>query len=586
MQLYSLSSAAPPGFSSVDSIDVRVMQRKVFALFVDDMLDAGDLIASGGDMLAGIVFSPGDNAGLDVIGPLLWHITVPAPMKKFMKDIALSASKAIVVLKRGIHEKEKLRIAHDKLLLDFARSSEYTAIVERLMRDDFIRKSQWMVTALTELVGFAVHRLADLGVQEYRDGVAGFFSGPHFGYSDVALFRMNPVSRQWESLSGAGGEVDFSNMPYSRENIVFEMGDRLNSLFSVMEEQYCISLRSTKPLRRYSDDEHTFLSIFTALFVSYFTMKKLALEVEEKIVEVSNLRTSTELIAGLEQGTISLKDAVNALKDSLSLEGVLFAIPDRAGGEMEICISHGTDVADWREFHLRVMGNEFSERDSWKIDFLVDRYGNSHGTLSYKLLKSNPTLYAIQKRVMSHFITQLIHHLSEERLHSEAITDGQTNVYNRRFYMRALMDRLALARSDPSYQLAVAMLDIDHFKVVNDTCGHPVGDRVIKGIAGIIANKVRKSDLVGRYGGDEFIIILNADLEGACRVVESIHRSIEECRWDGIDFPVTVSTGIAHLKDLTWDHDRLISQADINLYAAKNQGRNRIVPSRPLTTGQ
>ena len=136
------------------------------------------------------------------------------------------------------------------------------------------------------------------------------------------------------------------------------------------------------------------------------------------------------------------------------------------------------------------------------------------------------------------------------------------------------------AKSDPSYNLSVAMIDIDHFKEVNDTYGHLIGDIVIKKIAAHFIDGVRGDDLVGRFGGDEFIVILNADLRGSLIVINKIRERIAQDRMiDGFpDASVTISAGVAAFGEGVLNHDMLIELADDNLYSAKAQGRNTVLP--------
>lgn len=127
------------------------------------------------------------------------------------------------------------------------------------------------------------------------------------------------------------------------------------------------------------------------------------------------------------------------------------------------------------------------------------------------------------------------------------------------------------------------MVDIDHFKLFNDTYGHQIGDQVLKKVAKSIQNTVRSNDIVSRYGGEEFTVIMpETSYEGALVVAEKIRKAIEELTIpynDGhnqLDLKVTVSIGAAMFSQ---DDDRfsLISNADRNLYIAKNNGRNRVV---------
>ncbi|MDD3352997.1 GGDEF domain-containing protein [Zoogloea sp.] len=157
--------------------------------------------------------------------------------------------------------------------------------------------------------------------------------------------------------------------------------------------------------------------------------------------------------------------------------------------------------------------------------------------------------------------------------------DVLTQLFNRRFLPSILKREINLARKN-GRGFCVMMLDIDHFKRVNDEFGHDAGDRVLQQVAGQIMNLVRSSDFVFRYGGEEFLAVLAAaDQERACQIGEKVRRHIEEQKIllaGGRSVQVTLSVGIA-TDDGHPDYQRLIERADKALYAAKDSGRNRVV---------
>jgi diguanylate cyclase (GGDEF)-like protein len=127
--------------------------------------------------------------------------------------------------------------------------------------------------------------------------------------------------------------------------------------------------------------------------------------------------------------------------------------------------------------------------------------------------------------------------------------------------------------------LSFAMLDIDHFKQVNDNYGHPAGDRVIKSIARLLKQRLRASDLVGRFGGEEFAVVLvDADRTTAMKVLDTIRGDFSRLRHlaEGKEFSVTFSCGIADISQFP-DTAKLNDAADKALYKAKHAGRNRVM---------
>jgi diguanylate cyclase (GGDEF)-like protein len=124
------------------------------------------------------------------------------------------------------------------------------------------------------------------------------------------------------------------------------------------------------------------------------------------------------------------------------------------------------------------------------------------------------------------------------------------------------------------------MVDIDHFKKCNDRYGHLVGDVVLKEIAGIMKKNLREIDIIGRYGGEEFSIMLpDTSKEGAIIVGERLRRAVEGCRITAYDETIntTISIGITAFPDDTDEISQLIDKADQMLYKAKEEGRNRLM---------
>jgi two-component system cell cycle response regulator len=127
--------------------------------------------------------------------------------------------------------------------------------------------------------------------------------------------------------------------------------------------------------------------------------------------------------------------------------------------------------------------------------------------------------------------------------------------------------------------MAVLILDIDHFKGINDRYGHPTGDQVLKTVAGRFRQQLRGIDMLGRYGGDEFIVMLiDTGLEGAQAIGERLLLCISEVPFDTDrgSIPLTVSIGVTALAEDSPDLATLIDQADKALYEAKQKGRNRV----------
>jgi two-component system, cell cycle response regulator len=167
----------------------------------------------------------------------------------------------------------------------------------------------------------------------------------------------------------------------------------------------------------------------------------------------------------------------------------------------------------------------------------------------------------------------------EEELRRLAVTDALTGVANRRHLM-ATGDKEVERRRRSHKPLSALMLDIDHFKRINDSWGHPAGDAVIRALARRCSELVRGTDTVGRIGGEEFALVLPmTDLGRALELAERIRAAIaaETVSWEGQPIAFTVSIGAAEVVDAQSDFASLIGRADAALYAAKEAGRNRVM---------
>jgi two-component system cell cycle response regulator len=178
--------------------------------------------------------------------------------------------------------------------------------------------------------------------------------------------------------------------------------------------------------------------------------------------------------------------------------------------------------------------------------------------------------------------------LVEETQHA-ATTDPLTGIMNRRALLAAL--DVEQSRSERhGYPMSLMMLDVDHFKLINDTCGHAMGDQVLATLGRLLSQQARKTDIAARWGGEEFVVVLSgADEAGARIVAERIRRAVEELMLSdqkGQRVPVRVSIGIACL-EVNDNAEVLIDRADRAMYQAKVNGRNRIVvaPSVLRRTG-
>jgi diguanylate cyclase (GGDEF)-like protein len=179
--------------------------------------------------------------------------------------------------------------------------------------------------------------------------------------------------------------------------------------------------------------------------------------------------------------------------------------------------------------------------------------------------------------------------LREQRLaltdaERRAQTDSLTGALNRRSLVERLQAACFRARSR-GLPISLLFIDLDHFKEINDSYGHLAGDACLRAIIPPIQAELRQSDVVGRYGGEEFVVILSsADAAAAEPLAERIRKRVAEIRVEGYGKPIrlTCSIGVATSDTLgVWD-EHLIARADEAVYAAKRSGRNRVKLAQPL----
>jgi len=166
---------------------------------------------------------------------------------------------------------------------------------------------------------------------------------------------------------------------------------------------------------------------------------------------------------------------------------------------------------------------------------------------------------------------------SERELQKQSMTDSLTQLPNRRYFENAFRQEVARAERS-GLPLAIAYMDIDRFKTVNDTYGHNMGDAVIRHVADIVRQNLRAGSIVGRMGGDELVVLMpDTSVEDACEAMERVRMAVESmpCKCDGRQLGATVSIGVASV-DIRTEMTEAYRKADEQLYEAKSAGRNRV----------
>jgi len=216
-------------------------------------------------------------------------------------------------------------------------------------------------------------------------------------------------------------------------------------------------------------------------------------------------------------------------------------------------------------------------------------FNNEHkGTLtiftdsedSYQSLATQATSIRMICKVVSSALNNIEMYEKVEELSN---VDGLTGLYNRRYFQQAI-ERMVMESSRTDTPLSMIMLDIDHFKRINDTYGHKAGDDVIRFLSRTLKNNIRKVDVAARYGGEEFVLLLhNTHANGAAKLAEKIRILIQDAsiNADGTQLNITSSFGVSSYPSIVMSSEQLLKSADDALYYSKNNGRNLVTLYSP-----
>lgn len=227
-----------------------------------------------------------------------------------------------------------------------------------------------------------------------------------------------------------------------------------------------------------------------------------------------------------------------------------------------------------------------------EFEFVLEDLGSTNGTwvdeqrVTFRALRDGDRIQVGTEVVVRfNFLDEMEAQL-QHQLYESAVRDPLTRAYNRKHFQERLKSEIAHALRHRG-QLSLILLDIDFFKRVNDTYGHPAGDAVLRGVSAAIAKAIRVEDVFARIGGEEFALLARGiDGPNAVMFAERLRRGIERLPipWQGGAIPVTSSFGVATIVELyggevprSLDGDLLVARADQRLYQAKGGGRNRVV---------
>ncbi len=334
-------------------------------------------------------------------------------------------------------------------------------------------------------------------------------------------------------------------------------------------------------------------------------------EVDKGIFDLLAIYEFTTIVGG----TLRLSDMANTLVDTIlrlvRYDSAAFLLNDQTSGRLSVeaargftdeqarmlCDAPGEGVAGWavksqQPLVIADLGQQGPQgRSLWlaeagyrsllSMPLLV--HGGVVGVLV--MVSTQPAAYSQDDlRVLFIIANQAAFAVQNAQLFAEmahlAITDGLTGLYNHRHF-RTSIDQAVADATQRMRPLSMIMVDIDHFKGVNDRYGHQMGDQVLRLLSQVIQERVRTSDLVARYGGEEFAVLLpETGLDEAVAVAQRIHESIAGTDFGGVH--ITASFGVAtYPSEYVRNRDELISAADRLTYQAKESGRNKVCALLP-----
>jgi two-component system cell cycle response regulator len=278
-------------------------------------------------------------------------------------------------------------------------------------------------------------------------------------------------------------------------------------------------------------------------------------------------------VSTAEDGMSAFKAAKTLNADIILLDRVL---PDIDGSDVCRWLKLDQATRDIPVIMLTAKG-EMSDRvsglEAGADDYLPKPFDEEelNARISVRLrAKTNQDELKLKNRQLEDMLT---------RVESLAILDPLTGLYNRRRFETIFSNEFKRA-SRYQLPLSLLMIDIDHFKKVNDTLGHQEGDIVLREIAQVIQSTIREVDTPARWGGEEFVVLSpNTTKENGLRAGERVRKAVANYAFTGMNGnKVTVSIGVAGIPDPTLDtQDKLIHAADLAMYGAKKNGRNRVV---------
>ncbi|QER42407.1 diguanylate cyclase [Thermodesulfobacterium sp. TA1] len=368
-------------------------------------------------------------------------------------------------------------------------------------------------------------------------------------------------------------EPAFKKALYLEKNQVFEFRPKKGEVYEVVlipitdfkgdTVGFLLNIRQAKELEALYKDfyknfwGYTFLLILI-LLVSFYTNKK----AREVFLERKRLNV---VLNFMEISVYTVKDFKITLVNPKLLKLLGYS-------EKELIGKRDHEVFVELLEHKCLICEAIAKGEDWEGDLVLKRKDGSYLIANVKVSQVKDESGKVIESIVCFWDITLRKKL-EDALYLESITDPLTKLFNRRF-VSTVLESLKQKAEETKQPFSVIMIDIDNFKRVNDIYGHDVGDEVLKALAETFKNNLREQDVVGRWGGEEFIVVLpETDLKNAVMVAEKLRTAVEELEIGVNKIKVTISLGVSEYL-LTEEVSELIKRADSALYLAKRSGKN------------
>lgn len=471
-------------------------------------------------------------------------------LKKLILDMLFEVS----LVKRGLCfeiKDKKLMFLDSKNFYDFLSGDEIN-LENRKNEIDFLEK-----VSIIEIVELNERKILPEIFGKFKEGYCLTFLGNNENFETMFIVL-------GEKSYGTYSEVDDEFLVTIRGQVDIILENAIKTFLIELKNQELINKNFNLSL----------INKFTVKLGSTLDMKELYSLTKKLIME--NFKTNNVLAYSYDSDSYKLsieKDLLEESEDSEIIDLLSYS-------NFEI-----------RQLTLGTIGIRNDDQDVFGVyKAIVDELSKNKSTGSDYIipLASNGNLLGViafrsESKLEVDFLEtlkqQISMYIQNGTLYTMAITDSMTKLYLQTYFKERIEGELKrFERLNQEFSLLI--LDIDHFKKFNDSYGHLVGDYVLKEVAKIIKISVRKLDIVSRYGGEEFgVILLGASSETAVCIAERIRNNIENkiFTYMGQEMRVTISGGVAHVKDIdVYDHTEIIKVADKALYESKNNGRNKI----------